>query len=341
MVRVLLIRHGESEENETLHNLFDMLQRKEISGKQAIREGMKDKMVDDGDSPLTALGRQQVEELGTYWAPMLAHKAATGGLHAFVSPFTRTMCTADPLLSILHDNFGVIATIRPELGEVPGLVARDDTELVDQAEDLATQGKVEEALEKLRTHKWRACGMTPSQLTQKFPWARLANSSLSDHPTDLPWYTSGWERPSVAAARGEVNRDFLRSLQSTLPNDDVVVLVAHGLSLGILLRTLLTSGSSTVSMFNEVENTSVTSLFLASPSVQGDGNFFMPMGLAPHFPQRAPLTTAKLEFFNRVDHLSGTPTMQNWMLRKGVMKKAHGGSQIQAAAASATLKARL
>lgn len=357
MVRVLLIRHGESEENATMHDLFNMVARKEIA-KEEFRAGMKERMAPDGDSPLTAAGLQQVSELGSYWAPLLAEKAARGSLHMFVSPFSRTMGTADPLMSALYESFGTTAAVRQELGEVPGLVAREDIEVVDQAEELSNQGRVEEARGLLATHDWRECGMTPKQLLAKFPWARLEGSSLADHPEDLPWYTRGWERPSVAAARAQVNTEFLRSLQERLPNNDVVVLVAHGMSLGLLLKALLTSGSSTVSIFSEVENTSVTSLFLESPDTQ-NGMMIMGMGMSAHFPQSPPLEKAKLEFFNRVDHLSGTQSgmlMHNWMQRKGVLKRKSTapapvpvdrdvGAQIQvqpaSAASATTLRARL
>ena len=82
MVRVMMIRHGKSEENAAMHDLFKLVARKEMN-KESFRAGMKTRMAPDGDSPLTSLGKQQVEELGGYWAPLLTEKAAKGALHVF------------------------------------------------------------------------------------------------------------------------------------------------------------------------------------------------------------------------------------------------------------------
>ena len=53
------------------------------------------------DAPLTSKGVAQAAAFGAAWAPLLAERAKQGKLKVFVSPFLRTLQTADPLMKEL------------------------------------------------------------------------------------------------------------------------------------------------------------------------------------------------------------------------------------------------
>jgi broad specificity phosphatase PhoE len=72
---------------------------------------------EDGDAPLTPLGLEQADQLGTFYAPLLEHKAREGKLHLFVSPQRRTCQTASPLFGRLNAATGIRAHARVELHE--------------------------------------------------------------------------------------------------------------------------------------------------------------------------------------------------------------------------------
>ena len=74
------------------------------------------------DAPLSPTGARQAEALGNVYSKAFATIARGKQLRFYVSPFTRTLQTADPLLSKL----GVVAEIVPALMEVGGLTSRKD-----------------------------------------------------------------------------------------------------------------------------------------------------------------------------------------------------------------------
>ena len=125
-MRLLFIRHAESEENFFMESLVTKFPKGLPSDYKLMDELMKAGSRDDGDAPLTALGLEQAEKLGAFYAPLLAQKALDGKLQIFVSPQRRTCLTAAPLVSRLHQAAGIRAQTRVELHETGPPTHRDN-----------------------------------------------------------------------------------------------------------------------------------------------------------------------------------------------------------------------
>ena len=119
MVRVLLIRHAQSMQNEFMEGVSARIARGELEPSELNATMRNAPALHDAgaDSPLTELGEQQAELLGEFYAPLLMEKAREGKLRLFVSPQMRTCQTAAPLYSRLHQETGIRAAVRVELHE--------------------------------------------------------------------------------------------------------------------------------------------------------------------------------------------------------------------------------
>lgn len=238
------------------------------------------------DAALSELGQAQANRLGEVWAPLLLEKARSGKLMTFVSPFLRTLATADPLLSKIQSHVPTYtATLLPAIMEVNGLTHADDFRIFDRIEKLRSQRKVKEVRDALKSIQWKPMGMSGAQIAAKFPWARVADAASlrvldSDNlnvnvPMNSPWWTKGFESRKDAAKRiREVAEWLLGSVvanRSGLTGDDtVVLLIAHGDVIARITNFLLHASYTNLAQENPLvsvegmRNTSVTSLLLPS-----------------------------------------------------------------------------
>jgi broad specificity phosphatase PhoE len=86
-----------------MESVMERMVRGELN-RESFNKAMRDGPPGTGacdDAQLTELGLSQAERLGQTWNPLLVEKAKRGKLLCFVSPFTRTLQTADPLMAKL------------------------------------------------------------------------------------------------------------------------------------------------------------------------------------------------------------------------------------------------
>ena len=322
MPRVMMIRHGESEDNVNNIRLSISARNGQIT-KEEFVERMELLMSPDGDAPLSARGEEQAERLGEYYAPALAHAAREGHLHFFNSPFLRNLQTAAPLIRRLREEHGVVVTSQVwcNLGEVPGLVRTSQMKPVQQ---VLEQGGVEKAREQLAQTRWEPAGMSGNQIRERFPWTSLQHEAFPDD-LDAPWYVDGYETPTLAVARVKRVALWLRSECRRLGPHDIVAFVCHGHTMALLLQQLLSFGDPAV-YFENIDNTSVTMLIVGEVA-QGPG----PKRMLSLFPQESEECGVQLELFSRTEHL-GTERVQQYLQYVGVMprppRKARGAAKL-------------
>ena len=164
-MRLLLVRHAESEQNAYMESLLELMRRGELSP-EAFNTAMRDakprggERTDAGsDATLTELGRSQAQRLGAAWAPLLVDKARRGKLLVFVSPFKRTLMTADPLMAALASAVpGFRAAVLPAIMEAGGLTSREDFAHFGRIGALMKGGRREEAVALLGSIQWAPQG---------------------------------------------------------------------------------------------------------------------------------------------------------------------------------------
>jgi len=249
MVRLLLIRHAQSQQNAYMESLFRDMHNKKLpaaSFNRAMRNGPKG--TDAGaDALLTSLGKSQAQRLGLTYAPLLVSKAKQGKLKVFVSPFTRCMMTADPLMKELRKEIPSLeATVLPAIMESGGLTERNDFQNFDQIDELNKLGKRDEAIQLLKSIQWKAQGMSGIAMLQQFPWINLhardsplTSTEITQIPwaeveeNNKPWWSFGFE--STKRAHRRVNavgkwltEEVSRNVSGESGDDVVVVMVCHG-----------------------------------------------------------------------------------------------------------------
>jgi hypothetical protein len=103
-------------------------------------------------------------------------------VHFFISPQTRCMRTAHPLISRVAaaaeaagGTTAITAAVLPDLIEAPGLMVKADQEsFFAKYESLQAEGKSDEAAAFRAGFTWTPCGEDVSVLQGAFPWARFA-----------------------------------------------------------------------------------------------------------------------------------------------------------------------
>jgi broad specificity phosphatase PhoE len=275
MVRVLLVRHAQSMQNAYMEGVAARISRGELAPTE-LNKAMRDapENMDAGaDAPLTAKGAAQAELLGEAWAPLLAERARAGKLKLFVSPFLRTLGTADPLMKRLTELVpSFSATLLPAIMEKGGLTAPENFRNFDTIDAMTRAGKRAEAMEFLKAIEWQPMGMSGEEIEQLFPWSRSAAGEDDlclpgdvTVPRDDHWWHRGYESTKAAATRvAEVVTWLERDLREDVPGDTVVVLVTHGGTIAALVEALL--GFSEELSADGIRNTSVTSLLMPSTS---------------------------------------------------------------------------
>ena len=325
MVRLLMVRHGESEQNAYMEKvmyqvLSGQIPRSEFNA--TMRRGPPG--ADGGvDSDLTEKGASQAEKLGKVWGPLLLGAASKGRLVAYVSPYLRCCKTADPFMNYIRQH-GVPdfqGIVLPSIMEEGGLATSKDLESLDNVGDLIKQGKRKEGIRMLKQIKWTPMGLTGRGLRERFPWSRQPNANDKTLLTKnvsgfcLPikeghqWYNKGWEGSKAENIRMTNLFNWIKTLQyngSGETGDDVtIVWFTHGGTIANVSNRLTgaavergLSGEKKNSLaVDMIFNTSVTSFFLPSPAYSYRSD--RPSSSGAH---KEPWTT-RLEFFNDTAHL--------------------------------------
>jgi broad specificity phosphatase PhoE len=315
---LIMIRHAQSEQNAHMESVMEKVTRGELSlagFNKVMRDGPPGTGAGD-DAKLTDLGLSQAAKLGAMWAPLLAEKAKHGKLICCVSPFCRTLQTADPLMTELRKRVpGFQAILLPPIMEAGGLTAGEDFKKFDDIEALMKQGKRTEAIAFLKNIKWKPQGMTGKQILKRFDWVRKATAADTVFGADIdvnvaddtPWYTDGYESRKRAETRVRKVATWIRDEVSTNASGTtgdgvVVVMVTHGQTIAqstnFLVHAALTGKAEeneSVS-FDGIRNTSVTGFLLPSPD-------YMYPGDRPNTANELVRYACKLEFFNDTAHL--------------------------------------
>jgi broad specificity phosphatase PhoE len=250
IMRLLLIRHGETGGNANMQRAIAELEREKGKGNFTQKELNKririDPSAEDGDTKLTALGESQAEALGEHWAPLLEAKAAAGDLHVFVSPMIRCCQTVDPLMRRLRRTLpDFTAQLKMNIWELPGLMHNDDWALFDEIDELVATGTPEARKavgNLLKTKEWTPCGMSAQNARESFAWA----TTPPEFPEASPWYTQGFESPKRTAARIKGVVAEIHAQKTELPEEAVVVFVSHGGTINELINHLLLQDDRTV-----------------------------------------------------------------------------------------------
>lgn len=322
MVRVIFVRHAESQQNAYMETLFSKVGKGNIDIKK-FNKMMRDapEGINAGaDSCLTEKGKSQSKQLAEVWSTLLMEKAKSGKLLTFVSPFLRTLQTADPLMTMLTNQIpGYKAVLLPAIMENGGLCHAEDFLHFDNIEALIKKGKRKEAIKILKNVKWKPQGLTGNQIMQQFPWARTANSQdltiigneLNSSLGNLnkPWWNFGYEtrkrsHSRISAVANWIH-DALRNNVSGFTGDDVCVLmISHGEAIAeisnLLAQLAFTGGQRKEKnvhfSLEGIRNTSVTVFLLPSSSHSY-------VGTQPDVHGKVVPFLCKIEFFNDTTHL--------------------------------------
>lgn len=213
-LHVLLVRHGESLNNPLMAKIFGPVAEEDpVSQRRRDAEArwLAERL---SDPALTDRGMQEAEEVANTLAPMLRRLAGSRLIKIFVSPFMRTLQTAQPLAQALGSSCSV--EVRPDLFEVGGVY-----------------------VERLGRRDGPGECLTAREIEQRFPTYRT---------TKLPkdgagWYRGSWECDRAARQRAAEIAKWLRSAELREDCADVagayVVLVIHGHLIDMLLKALL------------------------------------------------------------------------------------------------------
>jgi len=321
MVRLLLVRHAQSQMNVYQEDMSTKLTRGELTSAKfikALRDGPPGTAAGD-DAVLSELGQTQARRLGEVWGHSLIEKARAGKLIVFVSPFTRTLQTADPLMrEIIGQCPGFQALVLPAIMEAGGLMHAEDLRRFDSVDELTRQGRRKEALELFKSFIWQPQGLTARQMRSHFPWARTqptaedkallhgllqAGVPDGDLREDDPWWTGGYESTKRAARRVDgVANWILSSVRNDTSEDTVVLMVSHGAMIEQTANSLLHYSFTGRPVENPslslagVRNSSVTSLLLPSDRYEY-------LRERPNFNGEVVKFRCRLELFNDTAHL--------------------------------------
>ena len=163
----MMIRHAQSEQNAYMETISARMVAGELSVgdfNKAMRHGPPGTAAGD-DAKLTELGLTQAQRLADTWAPLLVEKARQGKLRCLVSPFQRTLQTADPLMQQLRKHSPTLeAVLLPAIMESGGLTDAEDFAKFDEIEVLMNEGKRKEAIALLKGIEWKPQGMNAKQV---------------------------------------------------------------------------------------------------------------------------------------------------------------------------------
>jgi broad specificity phosphatase PhoE len=247
-MRLLIVRHGESENNSMTDDLGAMGLTGDAYQQELFRRHKS-------DPALTPTGEREAELLADFYAPILTQLGRT--CHVFTSPFLRCCQTAWPLASRLsarvvchpdlHENGGVHAVV-----ELPnGQLAFDDA-------PLHSRGHIGS-----RGHAGKC--MSAADIESRFPGFNTAML-----PSKGQWYAAGAETLSQSTERARRVAAWLmtgQELHADVGEHDVVVLLIHGGFINSLLNALLVEGDlrGGTKVHFEFPNTATAFLSIPNP----------------------------------------------------------------------------
>ena len=331
-MRVLIIRHTETESNvgmqgegyvkkKKLMTNEEILERDELRHLPAKRDFSVRPMLElerIGEDIPTETGVEMTHALAEYWEPVLRPYVERGLIEFVVSPTFRTQLTVDPLVRALKKHGDFPCTLMPELCEIPCPNHVDDMKVkapierlllkmehaTDEAEKARFREEATALLEAAEERGWTPAGMTGRQIREtgidlrgekvSFPWVELPEG----WPLDEGWCVYGPEDSMLEplgvrkTTRFRKVRDWLHDIKQDKKINDIVVLVAHGGSIGRIIEELLNDGSGTDATgfsYHNHDNTSCCSI-----QMYPDSDALRSAGVA---------NTIAMEFMNRIDHL--------------------------------------
>eukprot|EP01059_Diplonema_ambulator_P022237 TRINITY_DN3739_c0_g2_i2.p1 TRINITY_DN3739_c0_g2~~TRINITY_DN3739_c0_g2_i2.p1 ORF type:complete len:257 (+),score=37.67 TRINITY_DN3739_c0_g2_i2:55-825(+) len=113
-MRVLFIRHAQSENNNLQDNIEKLVQAKELDSAAALKKWYSER---SSDADLTVRGKEEAEKLGVYYAGVLDGEDVV----AYTSGMLRTCKTIAPLAKRMH----LDVRVHPELHEEGGIYKTD------------------------------------------------------------------------------------------------------------------------------------------------------------------------------------------------------------------------
>jgi len=280
MVRFVLIRHAENEENKVMADVQLKMRRGAYSNRSEAMRDMIRRSTPCADGDLTSEGFAQARSLAAYYGPIFRKYMQTHGkVDIYTSPTLRTLRTTRELCIAL----GTQATVEPLMSETTGgLVDSRDREM--HAEIVRKyKGERTKFRDVMARVRWRPCGLTGNQIEKMFPGTFKLDDSF---PRSTPWCTYGVESLEQQIVRASQVVDFMRERCNTLGAKDLVILVAHGGIISMILSLLLSNAGSRRGIFKGIDNTSVTSVVLTRTEREG---------VISH--------DIAVEFVNRTDHL--------------------------------------
>ncbi|MBW7883043.1 MAG: histidine phosphatase family protein [Caldilineaceae bacterium] len=218
-MRVLLVRHGESTNNQ-------------LANQRSYDEYIRNR---SHEPELTPAGRQQAEQLAAYMGALQATAQDETGRGAsvterpvtaiYTSPMLRAMQTAAPLAGTL----GMSPEVWVEIHEHGGLFTGDprNGEVVSYP------------------------GLSRAQIA-----ARFRAFSLPPQVTESGWWSGGYEEMSACTVRAQRVAQTLRHWAPARP-DDVLLLVTHGTFMDQLIKALLGVNGDSAFYFNHI-NTAIS-----------------------------------------------------------------------------------
>ena len=348
-MKLLLVRHGESASNR--RDFARMLREGPDADDAASQEATAWAAADEaaaepnGDTFLTENGIEQVEAFGTYWAPILCQAAQRGNLRVVCSPMRRNLQTAAPLLREL-DRLGcpVIADVRRDNFEVPGMIHPDDVPVTREVERLVNSGDVQAAVKLMKGHAWIGAGLSKREIAAEFPHTKLMPGDSFPSDPNEGWYKGGYEGKKLIRRRFAAMADWVEGMRDALGPHDVVLMVTHGDMQNRLLNVLLARQMGLPDFKNQqaggaVEdtyvgwhpgsNTSVTMVTMNKPrTFFRNANGFLNEG-----------AIFNIEFSHRLDHLSPensptTNTLMRGYIYTGLMPPKEGEDAVGVSAST-------
>lgn len=206
-MRLLIVRHGQSQNNE----MGDRVAERGLPAEESYQEVLR---LHQSDPPLTTLGEHEAEELADFYAPIFTESGRE--CRVFTSPFFRCCQTAWPLASRLNARVQCHPDVH-ENGGVHKVSEQPDGQL---AFDEALPGDC----------------MSSADIEARFPGYGTALL-----PAEGQWYVHGAETPAQSAVRARGVAAWLkhdRDLHEDI-GGAIMVLVMHGGFINSLLKELL------------------------------------------------------------------------------------------------------
>lgn len=219
-LEVLIVRHGESENNIIMEEVFARTYAQPFSSEE-FQKADKEWLARRSEDPsLSAKGMAEAEQFAHANVPKLLEAVGpTGCVHIFVSPLLRTCQTAWPLVKLLGSEHCKVE-VRPDIYEVGGVY----TEVGGEREG---SGKC----------------LSAEDIESRFPG--YDTSALISGPRSSGWYTGNWESDSEGRERAASVASWLKTpnlcIQCSSPGSarSPAVLVVHAHFTDLLLKALM------------------------------------------------------------------------------------------------------